>query len=68
MEYCPGGSLASAIKNQNISFNKAIETTLAIAKTLHIVNSNNVIHNDIKPENIFGDNGIVKLVILESQI
>ena len=62
MEYCPGGSLVSAIKNQNISFNKAIETTLAIAKTLHIVNSNNVIHNDIKPENIFfGDNGIVKI-------
>jgi pentatricopeptide repeat protein len=62
MEYCPGGSLASAIKNQNISFNKAIETTLAIAKTLHIVNSNNFIHNDIKPENIFfGDNGIVKI-------
>jgi pentatricopeptide repeat protein len=62
MEYCPGGNLASAIQNKKISFNKALDITLTVAKALSIVNSNNVIHNDIKPENLFfGDNGIVKI-------
>ena len=62
MEYCPGGNLASAIQNKNISFDKALDITLTVANALFIINSNNVIHNDIKPENLFfGDNGIVKI-------
>ena len=62
MEYCPGGSLANAIHNKNIDFDRAIEIVLCVAKALEVVNNRGVIHNDIKPDNLLiGENNEIKI-------
>lgn len=62
MEYCPGGSLANALHLKKIDFDRAIEVVLCVAKALDVVNSRDVIHNDIKPDNLLiGENNEIKI-------
>jgi len=62
MEYCSGGSIRDAINKKIFTFENAIETFIVISKTLVFINDKNIIHNDIKPDNIlFGDENVVKI-------
>jgi len=53
MEYINGKTLKQVIKeNGRFRFEKTIDIVLQIAKGLECVHSNNIIHRDIKPDNI----------------
>lgn len=57
MEFLPGGDLSSKLK-QGISLQQAIAYITDIAEGLHYAASKNLIHRDIKPDNImFAEDG-----------
>jgi serine/threonine protein kinase len=58
MEYLPGGSLKSKMRQGRIPMQRVIIIIKAIADALDLAHSKSVIHRDIKPDNIlFRENG-----------
>ena len=71
MEYCPGGSLASAIKGRQLPAQEAAELLLKIATGMAVAHAAGIVHRDLKPGNVLlsaegepkiADFGLAKLV------
>ncbi len=67
MEFVTGDNLKSQIEklklNENLSIQKAIDWTAQIAKGLRAAHEKNIIHRDIKPQNIMMTrNGLLKIM------
>ena len=63
MEYIEGKTLKEIIvENGRLENNKAIDIAIEIAKALDCAHRNNIVHRDIKPQNILvTEDGIVKV-------
>lgn len=63
LEYMPRGSMRDLINSQNkLSPGQTVYLIGEVLKGLHHIHANNIIHRDIRPENIlFGLNGKVKI-------
>ncbi|MBC8507280.1 MAG: ribosomal protein L7/L12 [Anaerolineales bacterium] len=70
MEYAPGGSLLDKIQknqdqNQNLAIDEGIRLLQDVAKGLSVLHANDLIHRDLKPNNIlFDDKGVAKVADL----
>jgi serine/threonine protein kinase len=64
MEYINGKTLKQVIKeNIRLSADKTLDITLQIAKALECAHKNNIIHRDIKPDNILiTEDNVVKVM------
>jgi len=63
MEYCEQGNLRGKIQeNNNLPVNEVFKLTQKLADTLNFVHERDVVHHDIKPDNIlFAAGGILKI-------
>ncbi|KAK8849244.1 Microtubule-associated serine/threonine-protein kinase 2, partial [Tritrichomonas musculus] len=63
MEYCPGGDLFSVLQNiGTLEEDKALLYTAEVVEALEFLRQKNVIHRDLKPDNILvAANGHLKL-------
>lgn len=62
MEHCPGGSLRTAIEQGPLHIDKAIQAVRTVASTLRFVHQHDIVHHDIKPENLlFAADGTLKV-------
>lgn len=55
MVHCEGGSLRDSLRTKRYSVPEAIALAVKIAEALAFVHGRNVVHHDIKPENILFD-------------
>jgi serine/threonine-protein kinase len=63
MEYVEGIDLGSAVKMRSIPHSEKIDIVIQVLKALSYAHKNNVIHRDIKPDNILlDDDGNVKIL------
>ncbi len=63
MEYIEGIDLGTAVKMRNIPHSEKIDIVIQVLKALSYAHKNNVIHRDIKPDNILiDDDGNVKIL------
>lgn len=78
MEYLTGGSLADRLKNKEVTPHTALIVTRDIADALNYAHQKNIVHRDIKPDNILfrestgaavlSDFGIAKALDAETQL
>jgi tetratricopeptide (TPR) repeat protein len=63
MEYCAAGSLSDVLKkNERMPYDQAVSTTISICSGLAILQTQGIVHHDIKPANIMiGSAGTVKI-------
>jgi serine/threonine protein kinase len=63
LEYLPGGDLARACREKSLNFERALKYLEQICAGLGHAHKNNVIHRDIKPQNLLltADRQIVKI-------
>lgn len=62
MEYCSGGSLRDAITSKKTNATEIINWITELSETLDFVHEKEIIHHDIKPDNIlFAENGKIKI-------
>lgn len=52
-EYCNGGSLQDVLQNRYLVESELKTLLLHVAEGLKYIHSNNLVHMDIKPANIF---------------
>jgi len=65
MEYMPGGSLAQKLREGSLDEEASTRIILEIAQALLVAAENNIVHRDIKPDNImFNIRGDAKLADL----
>lgn len=63
MEFIPGGSLDNRLAKAPLKFHEVAEIGAEVAKALHDIHRQHVIHLDISPDNIlFRENGEVVLI------
>lgn len=63
MEYVEGVTLSTAIKMGDISHNDKVDIIIQVLKALAYAHKNNVIHRDVKPDNILiNESGNVKIL------
>src|SRR4051812_32700289 len=55
MEYLPGGTLAALLKQGPIRMSRALEIAIGITDGLAAAHEKNVIHRDLKPDNVLFD-------------
>lgn len=55
MEYVPGKTLKDAIKDREVTAERALEITRALAAALSYAHGQGIIHRDIKPSNVLLD-------------
>lgn len=61
-EYCNGGTLESLLKKEGPLQEKlALEYFAQIVEAFKVLNKNNIMHRDLKPDNILIHDGILKL-------
>lgn len=61
-EYCNGGTLESLLtKEKKLSEPDALQIFKQLLEAFQILNKYNIMHRDMKPDNIFFHNGIIKL-------
>ncbi len=62
MEYCSGGSMRNAIENERLSSHAALKLVQTIAEALAFIHAKQIVHHDIKPDNILmSEMGVVKV-------
>ncbi|MEM9467597.1 MAG: protein kinase [Actinomycetota bacterium] len=62
MEYMPGGTLWTRHTQNGVGSDEACAITVAIASALHAAHRREIVHRDIKPDNVlFTDGGVPKL-------
>ncbi len=64
MEYCPYGSLKHQLHEEGrFNLRKTLKVGISVLKGLQEMHARNIIHRDVKPDNIVqGNNGIIKLI------
>lgn len=63
MEYVLGETLAKVIRNRNLEMREVLDIAIQVASALSAAHSANVIHRDIKPDNIIiRPDGIAKIL------
>lgn len=62
LEYCEGGTLASHLKSEPISTERAARLVETLARAMHYAHERGVVHRDLKPANVLlGEAGIPKI-------
>lgn len=63
MEYVEGTDLSTTMKMRDVSHGEKVDIIIQVLKALSYAHKNNVIHRDIKPDNILIDeDGVVKIL------
>jgi serine/threonine-protein kinase ULK/ATG1 len=61
-EYCNGGTLEGMLRKQNnLDEKNALLIFKQLIEAFQVLNKCNVMHRDLKPDNIFFHNGVVKV-------
>jgi len=61
-EYCNGGTLEGMLRKQNTLDEKsALLIFKQLLEAFQVLNKYNIMHRDLKPDNIFFHNGVVKV-------
>lgn len=62
MEYCENMNIGGILRESGLSVHDAINYIKQLCEELHFLHSVNILHQDIKHENLIVNNGICKLI------